>query len=206
MKSWFIKIVVLMMLSLLASETRSQTVPTEVKFPAEVFVESWQKGNTKIKNQAFKVLLSRSNKSFASEVAATNSKKYKLVVVHNPYGKSRFIEHWEIELREILPQSDGRMYKLGTNLLRKQKEYPPETNFVYKEDDVGLIYPQETTTAFNEKMKPIYGQDWYYFKTVRTIQVESFCVVIRVGDYKFNKKNKNKLDLFEVFVEFTNAC
>jgi hypothetical protein len=219
MRNRFINIALLLVLSLPALEATSQTVPTEVKNPEEVFVESWKKGSETIEEQQLKIVLSTQNNQYETEINGKQSKRYTLIFVHNSYsGLADLYEHWEVELHEILFDKRAKKSYLGSNLLRTSEcgdnplhpknGLPEICDHVPKKDDVGVLYPEENAACYSEKNEPLYGNcyDFYYFKTVRKIKIENFCLIIKVGDYKFNEIDDSKLDKFEVFVEFTNAC
>lgn len=172
----------------------------------EIVVKSWKKGVETFNEQTFRLVLSHLSPNYEQIVTSKGGRSFKLFVVHNLY-KSLSIEHWSVELREVFPSDNKVQVAIGSNLLRTQ-ELLPGTHFYRKQDSIGVIYPEAKPIAFSESGEPMYGgvYDFYYFKTKRKILVEGFCVEIEVGDYEFNQKNPNKLDLLEVFVRFGENC
>jgi hypothetical protein len=172
----------------------------------EPVVTSWKKGNDTFENQLYRFVLSSKNNNFEQEVVSKFGRRYKLFTQHNFYDDLS-LEHWLVEFREILTEKKMKKVKLGNQLLTTQI-LTPGIDYYRKGDSIGLLYPEEKAIAFSSKGEPLYGggYDFYFFKTVRKIKIENFCLIIKVGDYQFNKTNEKKLDVFEVFVEFNDTC
>lgn len=187
--------------------TNSQHLSSQFTNPKEVIVQSWKKGTEAITNQQVKLALSSKNKKYKQEIVGDSGKIYRLLVYHNPYFNLE-LEHWEVDFREILSKRKSK--EILSQSLFYEWESNPNYDFyiVPKQHIIGVLYPEEEAEIYSDKDEPLYGfgQGFYYFKTVRKINIENFCMVIKVGDYKFNQKKKNKLDLFEVFIEFTATC
>src|SRR5438552_2164898 len=100
-----------------------------------------------------------------------------------------------------LPALEATSQTVPTEVKNPKKVLPEICDHVPKKDDVGVLYPEENAACYSEKNEPLYGNcyDFYYFKTVRKIKIENFCLIIKVGDYKFNEIDDSKLDKFEVF-------
>jgi hypothetical protein len=187
---------------LLGKVNAQEFIPQE---PArEVIFKNLKTGNEAFNKLLLQLVLSTQNNQYEQEVVSKSGRRYKLFVIHNLF-KSLSLEHWVIELREIVSKR-GKKENLGNNLFEGIQVFPKEP--FARGDDVGVLYPEEKAVAFTSDNKPLYGNGniSYFFKSVRKINIENFCVVIKVGDYKFNEKNQNKLDLFEVFIEFTTTC
>lgn len=175
------------------------TVSGQTGQPHEFLAQSWQRGTETVAHQTLQISLTQKQRDYTTEVVGSSGKRYELVIVPNPLP-SLPLEHWKIELREIiLPSSVGKEVT-GNNLL----ESPPADNKDYfpREDFIGYLYPK------NEGQINIGGQPWmdgfpfYPIKATRKIEVENFLVVIRVGSYQFNRRNRNKLDYLDVFIDF----
>lgn len=196
-------IFILFCLIILLKDTKAQNfIPQE---PAkEVIVKNEKTGNDTFNNLQLLFTLSTQNNQYEQEVVSKSGRRYKLFVIHNLY-KSLPLEHWVLELREIFTEKGKKRELLGPNLLEGAQIFPKEP--YVRGDDVGVLYPEEKAIAFSSENKPLYGNGniSYFFKTIRKIIIENFCVTIRVGDYKFNEKDKLKLDAFEIFVEFNSS-
>ena len=181
------------------NNANGQRVEFTIDKREKVLIQSWQKGTETVENQQIKLALSSKNKIYNQEIIGDSGKRYLLRVIHSPYSNLN-LEHWEVKMFEIL--SKASKPKLSESL------FSPEKYGTYLQDAyIGVLYPEEKPIVYSEKNEALWGEGkgFYYFKTVRIINIESFCVVIRVGNYKFNK-NKTKLDLFEVLIDFTPTC
>ena len=187
--------------ALLGKANAQAIVDIKVDKRKEIIVQSWKKGTETIKNRQIRLALSSKNKKYKQEIVGDSGKRYLIETIHNPYYLTLDLEHWEVKMFEVL-QDEGKA-KLSENLLS------PEQYGTFKQEAYfGILYPEEKPHVIGEDNEVLWGEGkgFYYFKTIRKINIENFCVSIRVGDYKFNKKNKNKRDLFEVLIEFTSTC
>lgn len=192
-------ILLLLVLTVISSAQTTKLVADDgqvyfIDRPKEVIIEGLKKGTDTFRNQRLRIVLSSKNKSFRQEVVSESGRKYLIMTFHNRWLDPPItdLEHWEIKMFDV---TGGRKFKLTEDLL-ESRYLVPYPNVFYPEE-VPLFYNNDTHHAEFQ-----FG----YFKTVRKINVENFCVILSVGDYKFNPVKKTKLDLFEIFIEFTSPC
>jgi hypothetical protein len=171
----------------------------------EVFVRSWKKGNEKITIQTLNVTLTQEMLEFEKEILALSGKKYLISIIKNP-AIDRKGEHWGVSLNEInsVEQTKKRSCR---ELLMELK--PCETGG----DEImgaypGFFYPYEgkKVKLFVGKTHLIESQPFYPVKTERKILVDGFIVSIKSGKIEFDEKDKTKIRLFELTIEFKNTC
>lgn len=172
--------------------------------PMEVLIKSDYQGNETFENLRLNLSLSTQNNQYKKIITSKSGRKYKFFTIHNLYNDFP-LEHWVLELREIIKEKDGKITKLGNDLFGGRQILPKEN---IRGDFMGVLYPEEKTFAYSVEGNPLYGEGmgFYFFKTIRKLEIENFCVTIKVENYKFNETDKNKLDLFEIFIEFSSAC
>jgi hypothetical protein len=175
--------------------------------PNEVIVKNFDvKGNESFNDLQLRIILSTQNNYYEQEVVSKSGKRYKLFTIHNFY-ESLPLEHWIFELREI-QSKNKKKEKLGFNLFDGIQVKPKELE-TNRGGLIGYLYPEEKATHFTPDGEPLYGygqKSFYFFKTIRKIQIENFCVIIKVENYQFNKAKPTNLDLFEVIVRFNSSC
>jgi hypothetical protein len=172
--------------------------------PKEVIVKADDKTKEEFDNLVLHFILSPQKSSYEREITSKSGKTFKVIVRHNLYDLP--LENWAVELYEVNYDKDKKENDLGINLLRGPQVEPKER--YVRGDLAGMFYPEEKTFAYTSEGKPLYGNGigFYFFKTVRKIKFENFCVILKAGDYKFNESDKNKLDLFEIFMEISPNC
>lgn len=173
-----------------------------------VFVQSWKKGKETIGKQVIRVLLNDESKGFKTDIVSKSGKHYLLTAIHNPIRGLKG-EHWKVELREVIFEPGNNKEVYSDNLLT-QSNLPPDYSSS-REEYVNYFYPNEEKMVIINKVPKILavGNDnslkplpFYLTKVVRNIKVEQFLVTLKAGNYSFTEKNKNKLNSFEIFVEF----
>ena len=166
----------------------------------EVLIQSWKKGTETIINQPIKFDLALKSKDFKYEIFGDSGKRYVLKFFRNP-NFNLDLEHWEVQMFEA--GTNKRKTKLSENLLS-----PEKYGALGQEALIGVFYPEEAPFVFSSENKVLWGEGsgYYYFKTARKINIENFCVSLRIGDYKFKEKKKTKLETFELIIDFASPC
>ncbi|MBK8812833.1 MAG: hypothetical protein IPN69_19175 [Acidobacteria bacterium] len=171
----------------------------------EVFVSSWKTGNEMITEQTVQIKITPENPSYEKEVLSDSGKVYKLLIVPN-YSKSLKGENWKVELREVGFDKSKNVTSLGDDLLYVERPGEVGDNFP-RGDLIAYFYPNSKNSILINNVPWIEGVlPIYPVNVIRTIQVEDFLVILRSGEIQFNAKDKVKVDLFEIFIEFTNTC
>lgn len=197
---------ILFLFVLFFDKAGGQTIDVKINNPKEIAFQSWRKGNETIKNQEIKISLSSTNKEYQQEIIGDSGKRYLLKIYHSPYSDLD-LEHWEVDLYEIFSKPDESNNILSPSLLTVEPDGQGK-HVIPKEDYAGIFYIEENPLVISENNEPLYGEGrgLYYYKTVRKIYIENFCLVMKLGDFKFNDKDKNKFDLFEIYINFENLC
>jgi len=195
---WILTILLIFLLTVIIN---GQVVEVKIDKRKEVVLQSWKQGKETVGNQQIRLDLSSTGEEYEREIIGDSGKRYLIKLIYSPYAGNLDLEHWEIRMYEIL--SKTQKLELSQNLLFTEKYGSVDQNLY-----IGILYAEEEPQVLGKDNEVLWGEGrgFYYFKTIRKINIENFCVAIRVGDYKFNKKDKNKLDLFEVFIEFTSTC
>jgi hypothetical protein len=169
MRVYSIKIFLILLI--LSGVTNGQTDRYSKSKPEEVSIESWKKGSDFIKNQQIKLKLSSKNKDYEQKFVSESGKTYLLRLIHSPYFDLA-LEHWEVEMYEVL--SNGENPKLSENLLSTEK-YGSLRQDAY----IGVLYLEEKPIVVSLDDEVLWGEGkgFYYFKTTRKINIESFCLV-----------------------------
>lgn len=179
----------------------AQTAEFKIDKRKEITIQSWKKGKETVGTQQTRLDLSLISSEYQQEIVGNFGKRYLIQIDYCPYSGNLDLEHWKIKMYEILESE--QTLKLSQNLL-STGQYGSVNQDAY----IGIFYPEEEPFVVNENNEFLWGEGkgFYYFKTVRKINIEKFCASIKVGNYEFDKKDKTKLDLFEVFIDFSPEC
>jgi hypothetical protein len=160
----------------------------------EVYVESW-KVEPKIRERALNLKLNDSSGEQVELISDEGRGEYTLILRHFPAEGQYELEHWTVELREVLSSGKGKKKHLGDDLLRHGGDYFP------KEDAVGLLYPKDSATTVLEKLL----NPFYPISAKRVIKIKNFYMIIQVNSYRLSESNPKKLESMDVTIEFTNS-
>jgi hypothetical protein len=160
--------------------------------PKVFYVNSWKKGERKIREQKFVIELNQTNPKFKTRIYDASGKaRYKLSISHHPIKKgSNLYEYWWIDLSEIGSRRNSK-------LLSVEGPGPPGDNFP-KEDNIGWLYPLEDPKIFTDFVSA------YPILAKRVIKVEGFYCIIRVTNYTMPSSNPKAVESLTVEIEFTN--
>lgn len=166
----------------------------------EVVIQSWKRGTETVINQPIMFDLALKSKDFKYEIFGDSGKRYLLKFFHNP-NLNVELEHWEVKMFEA--GTNKRRAKLSENLLS-----PEKYGTLRQEALIGIFYPEEVPFVFSSENQALWGEGmgFYYFKTARKINIENFCVSLKIGNYKFKEEKKTKLETFELIIDFTSPC
>ncbi len=192
------KLIILSFVLCFASLAKAQDLQ-----PTEVSVTSWKKGTEKITEQTLRIKLTPQNPDYEKNILSYSGKTYRLLVIPD-YSKSLKGRNWKVELREVYFDENGNKQILGDDLLFVERPGEVGDNFP-RENFIAYFYPNEQNRILINGMPWVEGKKPLYpLKVVRNIHVENFLVTLRTGDVKFNEKENNNIDSFEIFVEFNN--
>lgn len=170
----------------------------------EVVVSSWKKGDETITEQILEIRLTPENPSYEEDIRSCSGKVYRLLVL--PKKRSLKGEHWKVELREVILDERKDKINLDDDLLYAERPGSIGDNFP-REDLVAFFYPNSQNNILINNVPWIEGVlPLYPVNVTRKIQVEQFLVILRGGEIRFSEMNKEKIDLFQIFVEFANHC
>ncbi len=173
----------------------------------EINVRSWKTGDTKVLEQVFDIILSAENPEFSREILGLKGEVYILRVVHMPSTKSaltetgRTTEGWVVEL---IQRVDNQFCPTTADNLLKASGLGSGGDYFPRDDLVGYLFPKTTSKISSNGVPMINGKFYYPISLRRRIVVESFEVVIKVVDYKYDSKDKNAIDSMKVHIEFKN--
>lgn len=165
---------------------------------SEIYAESWS--TDPLREQKFNVELDSIQNEYTEPVRRWGGVGYKLIFLKIAAGEKDYqLEHWVVQLREVLSKENAKKEKLGCNLLTV-RGCSPGGDYFPREDLVGYLFPRENPT----KIDILLRGNYYPLKAKRVIKVKSFYVVIKVNSYQMNETNPKKLDAMNVTVEFKN--
>lgn len=164
-----------------------------------VCVDSWREGDERVVERGFRLNLKPGRRERVADVrTASGRRSYKLLFRYDPVPGIK-LDHWKVELREVLAGAAGRGGTLGPNLLTAEGPGPGGDNFP-RADLVGYLYPKTDPHVFKGDRLAFYP-----INAKRVVKVEDFFLVLQVESYRFNARRPNALDSLVLDVRLTNS-
>lgn len=137
---------------------------------SEIYVTSWS--TDPLREQKFNVQLDSAQDKYTQSVHRWGGVGYKLIFLKIAAGaKEHQLEHWVVELKEVLSKESAKKEKFGCNLLTVEG-CGPGRHYFPREDWIGYLFPRENPT----KVDILLRGGYYPLKAKRVIKVKSFYV------------------------------
>jgi hypothetical protein len=174
-----------------------QRIFSETKRQPAVVINSWKTGNEAVNSERIRLKLTSELPRFQKTIVGKSGKRYALRVEYMPQWRLS-LEHWQVSLYEETCKDNA--WHIGRDLLRDTyhaNSLDPRHIFV------GLLYP-ETDDA---KLQSDNGTAMFYpADTVRRINIEGFCVELKMTGLKFSKADPTRTDPMKVSIRFRGPC
>jgi hypothetical protein len=176
--------------------------------PRDVVAQSWKTGTGKVPWKRIHLKLSSKTPRFQQEIVGESGTKYFLQLSYMPYWRLD-LEHWVVTLNEMKPYNCGYRCGFGTGWevigsleLLSNSRIPRDWSNP-RQAYIGVIYPENDAS----KLQSDKQTKWFYpASTVRKINVEGFCVELKVKGFKFSKADPTRTDPLDLTIRFRPPC
>jgi hypothetical protein len=174
----------------------------------DVVAQSWKTGTGKVPSKRIHLKLSSKTPRFQQEIVGESGTKYFLQLNYMPYRRLN-LEHWVVTLYEMTAYACGYRCDFGAGWLLNASQELLSNSRVPRDWSnprqayIGVIYPENDAS----KLQSDKQTKWFYpASTIRKINVEGFCVELKVKGFKFSKADPTRTDPLDLTIRFRPHC